>query len=972
MAEVIAGLGLAGTIVQLIDFSSKIISRLNEFTSQTTDVPDTFRSIAAQLPLFVLTLRQVETQSRAGRIGDDVVNALDPVIARSLEHAQSLNAILDKVEPQENSSSLEKKLKALKSLSYDKKVQKAVNEIQSNIQLFIFHQATSHIDTSESIFQQLSKLSITPPPVPQFCFGLNIASAPQIDEGNFVGRDVELAQLEEWLLPQTDPPLQNIVSVVGLGGLGKTQLSIMFARNNQSLYSSIFWIDARDEIALRGGLVAVCCIVFNRSASSVVNNLDEEESRIQQIRRWLSEQGNDRWLLLFDNYDDPKFPGVKSSTGYDIRRYFPHRSQGSILITTRSTRLTFGKQLMLSKLSDLEQSLAILATRSGRDIKNGNFPFNATHKMLISVWTDSEARKLAQRLDGLPLALTTAGMYLRQTSESFGGYLDAYENEWLGLRDDAQELLEYEDRTLFSTWNLSLSLVRAQDPDAAELMHLLAYFGSQDISYKLLRGAATDALPWLQRLTENKRRFDRAMSRLHDFSLVEISTGSYSLHACVHDWALQESNHHTNVLCSKAVLHAVASNVAKEDERDYWLSNRLLLGHAKSRELGRFLERLDDGDVDEKLADDMALLGLFWNLQGDDRAGQIYRRALAGKERALGPDHISTLDTVNELGLLYREQGKLGEAEKMFQRALAGYKKALGPDHTSTLHPVNNLGLLYWDQGKLGEAVKMYQRALAGYEKAVRPDHKWIFTTVNNLGRLYRDQGKLDEAEQMYQRALAGKERALGPDHTLTLGTVNDLGLLYRDQGKLGEAEQMFQRALAGYKKALGPDHISTLHPVNNLGLLYRDQGKLGEAEKMYQQALTGYEKAVRPDHKWILTTVNNLGRLYRDQDKLDEAEQMYQRALAGKERALGPDHISTLNTVNNLGLLYKDQGKLGEAEKMYLRALAGCERALGPDHVSTLDTVNNLGLLYRDQGRLDEAEQMFQRASAGRKSPGS
>ena len=47
-------------------------------------------------------------------------------------------------------------------------------------------------------------------------------------------------------------------------------------------------------------------------------------------------------------------------------------------------------------------------------------------------------------------------------------------------------------------------------------------------------------------------------------------------------------------------------------------------------------------------------------------------------------------------------------------RALAGYEQALGPDHTSTLVTVNNLGLLYYDQGKLAEAEQLYVRALEG------------------------------------------------------------------------------------------------------------------------------------------------------------------------------------------------------------------------------------------------------------------
>ena len=58
----------------------------------------------------------------------------------------------------------------------------------------------------------------------------------------------------------------------------------------------------------------------------------------------------------------------------------------------------------------------------------------------------------------------------------------------------------------------------------------------------------------------------------------------------------------------------------------------------------------------------------------------------------------------------------MAEAEAMFLRALAGFEKAWGPDHISTLETVNNLGTLYWKQGKMEEAEAMHLRALAGYE----------------------------------------------------------------------------------------------------------------------------------------------------------------------------------------------------------------------------------------------------------------
>jgi len=93
-----------------------------------------------------------------------------------------------------------------------------------------------------------------------------------------------------------------------------------------------------------------------------------------------------------------------------------------------------------------------------------------------------------------------------------------------------------------------------------------------------------------------------------------------------------------------------------------------------------------------------------------------------------------TLDTVHKLGDLHGDQGKLGEAEQMYFRALAGKEKALGPDHTSTLDTVNSLGKLYRDQGKLDKAEQMYLRALDGKEKALGPDHKLTLDTVHNLG----------------------------------------------------------------------------------------------------------------------------------------------------------------------------------------------------------------------------------------------
>ena len=105
----------------------------------------------------------------------------------------------------------------------------------------------------------------------------------------------------------------------------------------------------------------------------------------------------------------------------------------------------------------------------------------------------------------------------------------------------------------------------------------------------------------------------------------------------------------------------------------------------------------------------------------------------------------------------------------MCLRAQQGFEKGLSPDHSSTLNTVNNLGNLYRDQGKLVEAEKMYQRALQGYEKALGPENILhdlpALNTAYNLGRLHSNQGERDKAKFMYSRALVGYETVFGNDH---------------------------------------------------------------------------------------------------------------------------------------------------------------------------------------------------------------
>ena len=582
---------------------------------------------------------------------------------------------------------------------------------------------------------------------------------------------------------------------------------------------------------------------------------------------------------------------------------------------------------------------------------------------------DPDAKILAMELDGLPLALATAGTYLDQAATSCSDYLRLYKASWAKLQKTSPELSSYEDRTLYSTWQISFHHVKQRNEFSAKLLRLWAYFDSRDLWFELLRHGDLQDPEWIRELTEDELSFNAAVRALCDHGLVEADSSSqeeiesrgYSIHGCVHSWTIHVLNQEWDYDLARLALKFVGLHVPGRETDKWWLTQRRLLQHAA---------RCSYIVLNSLVADDgmewaFHSLGDLYAAQGKlNEAEKMYQRALQGKEKVWGPDHTSTLDTVNNLGNLYRDQGKLADSEKMHQRAQQGREKVLGPEHASTLDSVHSLGILHRGQGKLADAEKMFQRALQGYEKTLGPEHTSTLLMVNNFGSLYGELGKLADAEKMYQRALQGYEKALGPEHTSTLLTVNNLGNLYRSQGKLADAEKMYQRALQGREKALGPEHTSTLDSVHSLGVLYRDQGKLEDAENMYHRALQGYEKTLGPEHTSTLNSVHGLGNLYRDHGKLADAEKMYQRALQGYEKALGPEHTSTLSMVNNLGSLYRDQGKLADAEKMFQRVLQEYEKALGLEHISTRNAMYKLYDIYFQRCMALRQEQTVRRRS--------
>jgi hypothetical protein len=84
-------------------------------------------------------------------------------------------------------------------------------------------------------------------------------------------------------------------------------------------------------------------------------------------------------------------------------------------------------------------------------------------RTLLTSILDPDAKTLAMELDGLPLALATAGAYLYQAAISFSDYLRLYKLSWTKLQKTSPEPSSYEDRTLYSSWQIPFDYVKQRN-----------------------------------------------------------------------------------------------------------------------------------------------------------------------------------------------------------------------------------------------------------------------------------------------------------------------------------------------------------------------------------------------------------------------------------------------------------------------------------------------------------------------------
>src|SRR5579862_168566 len=297
------------------------------------------------------------------------------------------------------------------------------------------------------------------------------------------------------------------------------------------------------------------------------------------------------------------------------------------------------------------------------------------------------------------------------------------------------------------------------------------------------------------------------------------------------------------------------------------------------------------------------------------KLGQLKKAPAAFEEArqayaAVG-DRRGVADVLNDLAVLFYEQGNFSEAEKRYEVAMDEYRE-IGYQ-AGVAKVLNNLALLLWiKKGDLRGARAMYDKALPIFNEI--EDQSNAANVLDNNALVIMAQGNLDEAQKMYEQAL--KVRLEIGDQVGVATSLNNLTDLYYLQGNLESATSAAGEALRISGQISNQGNVAYGHTF--LGLIFEAQGNLAAARKEQEHALSIWnqigEKGSESDSRVALAKLQmEEGRPAEGAALLSSAIEEFQKEEAG-DREAGAEAL--------VARCLLAQGKTAEAQQAVSRAV--------------------------------------------------
>jgi tetratricopeptide (TPR) repeat protein len=736
----------------------------------------------------------------------------------------------------------------------------------------------------------------------------------------FVGREKDLENLHRIIQERKEGA---ITGLVGIGGIGKTELAKKYAwKYRESYPGGIFWA------FMKGGN-------WKTQARKIINVLQpgepmafsDDATARAEVTTILSCPDA---LLIIDNVDEAD--QIINPACFTM-------------VTTRE-KWAFGRmpRQAIYELSGLppEKGIELFEKILGK----------------LRVQQDRQgAERIIEILGGMPLALEIAAGHLYdKPGYGFPSYIGDIQG-----RIDKLQMDDNHDKNVLASLELSLEQLKEAENSATllDLFEAASICSVTGFTYRTLCEAAG--------LDRPDSKASGLVGKLHFRSLLEfdVESSRYTMHPLllqisalkIHQDADKEMRfreNHCRFFLDYAAGHDSSPSNLIEEQDGLWQA--MVQAHQLNKAgdlLPNFIEYMSRPY--QKMIDARDYEKAFSYLEASNLINiaelGMYRQLVDLLQPLLdNKDYIkeSSQEWVfNSMGLAYGDLGELKKAIQFYEQALE-IDRRIG-DVMGEGNTLGNMGLAYRDLGEFKKSIQFYEQRL---EIARRiGDIMGEGIAFLNMGNAYTDLGEYKKALQLYEQALE-IDRRIG--NVMGEGYVLDnMGCVYLSIGESKEAIQFYEPALE-ISRRIG-DVMGEGYALCNMGIAYGGLGEFKKAIQFYEPALEIFRRIGYVIGEGY--ALCNMGIAYRDLGEYKKAILLNEQALEISRR-IG-DVKGEGYALLNMGNAYRD---LGEYKKAILLNEPALEifRRIG-DVRGEGYALFYMGNAYRDLGEYKKAIDHFE-----------
>ncbi|KAH8668133.1 hypothetical protein BGZ60DRAFT_44295 [Tricladium varicosporioides] len=841
-------------------------------------------------------------------------------------------------------------------------------QLSEAIASFLF---TSFDDATKNLASRLHEKPIedepepTPPesepepePEPEPLFNV-----PYERNSHFVGRNDKLGELFSlWR-----PGQPGRIAVIGLGGIGKTELVVEFVYRLQKISPTtpIFWFRSFD-------------LVSNTDATPPIPG----SATGMQLDQWLDKPRGPDSMLVVDTADD--FDILLQDDGESGRLLDKLRLfGGTIIILARNARsggrLADPHDILTLQDLDLESSASLLRSRLGPHAKG----------------TTAEIEEVARLMTFLPRAILQVATIITKTCMTVTQFLGLYnrgDSMRLRLFDKIKPVTQPDPRfSVIGRGVVDIRAFRNTFPEPSRILYQLYSLGGKDVPLSIFSNV--DPLDMIL-----------IMFHLRGHVLVteDVKNGTLSLHPLV-CFALRSflssvrpEEDDEKVKEERRWFEEAVTTLADRypnanyEDRDWWrgcfaqvlgvcdlqsdsLKAAIATIHHKEaayfKQKGRYAEALRMAELARRVLPDPVPVEHLAVVQE-----QIDLLDLLGKYRDVQTALQKYPDDDGHSGALWkrRMQARLEQEEgansydsavEIFQE-IKNLKEASHVPMPDLLLSIDDYGSVLMLKGRYQDAAISCRKALADRTTFLGSSHKDTLASFHHLATILRLEGKFDEALHYSQEAIRGRETILGPDHPDTLQSklvkARILMSVATSLSNFDEAESLLVDSSNRLSAILTEAHPIVIACRSDRAAIMLARGKYEASEQMNRATLSAREHGpwTEPStHPDTLTSKHQLAELLRYKEGCRAADALSEEALTERTEILtngtltGNDfHPDQLTSLHHRAIVLSGLGEHQAALQKIDFALTGRRTILGSTHPDVYMSMTWKGEIMRSQ----------------------